>query len=128
MATAGVSHFAVHCDDVERAGRFYEAVFGWSCAGYTGSGPAEFKQLKTALGETVGAVQSRKFNPAAVKVIGWECSITVNDIEATTRAAEAAGATVLMRKAAIPGVGWVSKFLDTEGNLFCAVEHDSSAH
>lgn len=56
-----------------------------------------------------------------------ECSVEVADIDATTQAAEAAGAKVLMRKTAIPHVGWISKFLDTEGNLFCAVKYDSSA-
>jgi predicted enzyme related to lactoylglutathione lyase len=60
-------------------------------------------------------------------VIGWECSVDVADVDRTTRSAESAGAKVLMRRAAIPGVGWVSKFLDTEGNLFCAVQYDRAA-
>ena len=30
-------------------------------------------------------------------------------------------------KTAIPGVGWLIKFLDTEGNLACAVKFDTSA-
>jgi uncharacterized protein len=32
-----------------------------------------------------------------------------------------------MPKTAIPGVGWLIKFLDTEGNLACAVHFDESA-
>jgi predicted enzyme related to lactoylglutathione lyase len=32
-----------------------------------------------------------------------------------------------MKKAAIPGVGWVVKFLDPEGNLACAVHYDPAA-
>jgi predicted enzyme related to lactoylglutathione lyase len=120
-------HFAIHCDDVPRAARFYEAVFGWKCVGYGGQGPQEFMQIKTAQGQPIGGVQSRKFNAADRDVFGWECSIDVADVDATTRTAESAGAKVVMRRAPIPGVGWVSKFIDTEGNLFCAVQYDSSA-
>jgi predicted enzyme related to lactoylglutathione lyase len=120
-------HFAIHCDDVPRAARFYEAVFGWTCVAYGGQAPQEFMQIKTADGKPIGGVQSRKFNAAERDVFGWECSIDVTDVDATTRAAERAGAKVVMRRTAIPGVGWLSKFIDTEGNLFCAVQYDSSA-
>ena len=43
------------------------------------------------------------------------------------RAVEANGGKVVMPKAAIPGVGWVVKFLDSEGNLACAVHYDPTA-
>jgi len=122
-----LSHFAIHCDDVPRAARFYERVFGWSCVGYGGQGDSDFMQIRAADGKPIGGVQSRKFNTADRDLHGWECSIGVADVEATARAAEDAGARVVMRRAAIPGVGWVSKFLDTEGNLFCAVQYDRAA-
>jgi predicted enzyme related to lactoylglutathione lyase len=122
-----LSHFDIHCDDVERARRFYEAVFSWTCVGYAGQRPHDFMQIRTAEGRVIGAVQSRRYNPTDRDLVGWECSIGVEDIDATTRAAEAAGARVLMRRAAIRSVGWISKFLDTEGNLFCAVQYDPSA-
>jgi predicted enzyme related to lactoylglutathione lyase len=122
-----LSHFDIHCDDVERAKRFYETVFGWRCVGYGGQGPQDFMQIKTADGKVIGAVQSRRFNPTDRDIVGWECSIAVVDIDATTRATEAAGARVLMRRAPIRSVGWISKFLDTEGNLFCAVQYDRNA-
>jgi uncharacterized protein len=32
-----------------------------------------------------------------------------------------------MQKAPIPGVGWIVKFLDTEGNLVCAAQYDPAA-
>ncbi|NHE55963.1 VOC family protein [Cyclobacterium plantarum] len=32
-----------------------------------------------------------------------------------------------MPKTAIPNVGWIAKFLDTEGNLICAMQYDDSA-
>ena len=126
MALNELSHFAIHCDDVGRARRFYEAVFGWNCVSYS-PGDADFMQIRTSGGKPIGGIQSRKYNVLERDAFGWECSIEVEDVEATTRAAEGAGATVLMRKQAIPSVGWVAKFRDTEGNLFCAVTYDRTA-
>ena len=120
-------HFAIQCDDVERAGRFYESVFAWKISGYSGVGADEFKQIATADGKHIGAVQSRKFNPVQERILGYECSISVPDVEEIARKVERAGGTVLMRKAAIPGVGWIVKFLDTEGNLCCATSNDPAA-
>jgi len=123
----GLSHFAIQCDDVVRAKRFYEQVFAWKMTRYHGVGTDEFQQIALADGRHIGAIQSRKFNPAKDRILGFECSIEVPDVDATTRAVETAGGTRLMRKAAIPGVGWVIKFLDTEGNLCCAVEREPNA-
>jgi predicted enzyme related to lactoylglutathione lyase len=120
-------HFDIHCDDVERAARFYQRLFDWRCNAYPGMSLSEFVQIKTADGATIGGLQSRKFNPADRDLVGFECSIRVTDIDATAKVAESLGAKVLMPKTAIPGVGWIFKFLDTEGNLCCAVAHDSSA-
>ncbi|MEI9809847.1 MAG: hypothetical protein WDO16_19390 [Bacteroidota bacterium] len=35
---------------------------------------------------------------------------------------ESSGGQILMPKTAIPYVGWITKFLDTEGNLVCAMQ------
>lgn len=37
------------------------------------------------------------------------------------------GGHLLMDKTAIPHVGWIAKFLDTEGNLICIMQYDNSA-
>ncbi len=88
----------------------------------------DFCQIKDATGDTLlGAIQSRKFNVAPQLVIGYECSFTVNDVDAVARAIEANGGKIVMPKTAIPGVCWIVKFLDTEGNLACAVKPDPSA-
>jgi hypothetical protein len=120
-------HFAVQCDDVQRAKKFYESVFAWTMSGYRGVGTDEFQRIVTDQGKHIGAVQDRKFNPANERILGFECSVSVPDVEEITRKVESAGGTMLMRKTAIPGVGWIVKFLDTEGNLCCAVSHDDSA-
>jgi len=60
-------------------------------------------------------------------VIGFECTIAVDDVDATAAAVVSSGGTIVMPKAAIPGVGWLIKFLDTEGNLACACRFDPNA-
>jgi uncharacterized protein len=128
--TNQLAHFAIHTDDLDRARKFYAGVFGWTFQGFGGGPITDFCQIKDASGKLLaplGVLQSRKFNPAPQPVLGFECSITVDDVDAAARAIEANGGKVVMPKAAIPGVGWIVKFLDTEGNLACAVKYDPAA-
>jgi uncharacterized protein len=124
-----LTHFAIHAQNVKRAAKFYEKVFNWTCAGFdkAGVGDEEFVQIFGEDRNVLGAIQARKFNPLPMDVFGFECSIEVADVDATTRAVESAGGKIVMRKSAIPGVGWIVKFLDPEGNLCCAVKYDRTA-
>jgi predicted enzyme related to lactoylglutathione lyase len=75
----------------------------------------------------IGALQSRKYSPVKEKVIGLECTITVADVEAIIQRVKDYGGQILMPRTAIPYVGWITKFLDTEGNLVCAMQADNEA-
>jgi uncharacterized protein len=128
--TNQLAHFAIHADDLDRARKFYRGVFGWTFQGFGGGPMTDFCQIRDTAGDLLaplGAIQSRKFNSAPQPVNGFECSITVDDVESAARAVEANGGKIAMPKVAIPGVGWVIKFLDTEGNLVCAIQFDSAA-
>jgi hypothetical protein len=128
--TNQLAHFAIHADDLDRARKFYTGVFGWTFQGFGGGPMTDFCQIRDTAGNLLaplGAIQSRKFNSAPQPVIGFECSITVDDVDAAARAVEANGGKIAMPKTAIPGVGWVIKFLDTEGNLVCAIQFDQAA-
>ena len=74
-------HFAIHVDDLDRARKFYGAVFDWKFQGF--GGPiTDFCQIRDAAGQTLaplGAMQSRKFNAAPEPILGFECSIAVDD-------------------------------------------------
>ena len=50
-------------------------------------------------------------------MIGFECTITVADIDKTLRAIEASGGRLAAPKFHIPTVGTVAYFFDTEGNV-----------
>jgi len=118
-----LTHFAIHIDDMNRAKHFYSEVFEW---GFNSYGQDDFLQIKTDNSEDaelIGALQSRKYSPVSDKIIGLECSIGVENIDDIIEKVEASGGQVLMPKTEIPHVGWVGKFLDTEGNLFCAIQY-----
>jgi len=122
-----LTHFAIHIDDIERAKKFYDGVFEW---GFNSYGPSDFLQIKadkTENGELIGALQSRKYSPVPEKLIGLECTIGVENVDEIVERVKNNGGQVLMQKTAIPNVGWIAKFLDTEGNLICAMQYDNSA-
>lgn len=72
-------------------------------------------------------MQSRKYSPVPDKVIGLECSIGVENIDNIIDRILHNNGEILIPKTAIPYVGWIVKFLDTEGNLICAIQYDNNA-
>jgi len=122
-----MTHFAIHIDDIERAKEFYDEVFDW---GFNAYGQADFLQIKagkTENGEVIGALQSRNYSPVPDKIIGLECTIGVENVDDIIDRVKSKGGQILIPKTAIPYVGWIAKFLDTEGNLICAMQYDNSA-
>jgi len=123
-----LSHFAIYTDDIERARNFYGSVFDWT---FDSFGPPDFLQINGSNqggGAPIGALQSRKYAPVKERITGLECSFSVKDIDDTIQLLRRCGATVVMDKTAIPSVGWIVKFLDTEDNLLCAIEYNPRAH
>jgi len=122
-----MTHFAIHIDDIERAKKFYDGVFDW---GFNSYGPEDFLQVradKGGSGELIGALQARRYSPVPEKVIGFECSISVRNIDEIIEKVKSNGGQVVMPKTSIPFVGYMAKFLDTEGNLFCGMQYANSA-
>lgn len=121
-----VSHFAIHADDLPRARRFYERVFGWRFEAW---GPPDFFMIATG-GETDpgihGSLQKRR-EPVAGGMIGFECTITVAAVDPIAKAVVANGGTILTPKMTIPTVGRLIQFADPEGNVVCAMDYDPTA-
>jgi len=91
-----LAHFAINASDVERAKQFYGKVFDWDFRAY---GPADFCQIEARGAGVVpiGAIQSRKHNLLDHDVFGFECSISVENVDAIAEAVEAADGVILMR-------------------------------
>lgn len=118
-----VAHFAINADDVGRAQQFYSGVFGWTFQSW---GPPGFYMIETG-SAPMGSLQQRRELEPGVRMTGFECTISVPDVQAAKAAVEAHGGAVVMQPCTIPGVGHLFFFRDTEGNLAGAMQYDSAA-
>jgi uncharacterized protein len=125
---ANVNHFAINADDVDRARRFYERVFGWRFEAW---GPPGFLKITTGTDDQpgiLGALQGRRELIAGQRTIGYECSIFVQDVDTVAKAVVANGGTILIPRTLIPTVGHLIFFRDTEGNVAGAMQLDPNAN
>ena len=119
-----VVHFSIHAGAVERAREFYGRVFGWRFQAW---GPPDFYLIQTGDGERPGiqgALQKRQHPVEGRGVIGFECTIAVDDLPAIARSVEEHGGRVVVPEMEIPTVGRLIQFADTEGNLACAMRYE----
>jgi predicted enzyme related to lactoylglutathione lyase len=122
-----VDFFAINADDVPRARTFYERVFGWSFEPW---GPPGFYLIDTGKepkGAPRGALQERRELAPGQKMTGYECTVSVPDIDQAIRAIEANGGRIAAPKFHIPTVGTVAYFFDTEGNVAGIIQRERSA-
>jgi uncharacterized protein len=120
-----VSFFSIHADDVDRARKFYEAVFQWRFEPW---GPPGFYLIHTGTDGApgiLGALQKRREPLTGTGMRGFECSISVDDIDETIRAVQAQGGSIAMAKFHIPTVGTGCYFQDPEGNLAGAMQYEA---
>jgi predicted enzyme related to lactoylglutathione lyase len=124
---ANIAHFAINADDVPRARRFYERVFGWRFEPW---GPPGFLQIHTGTASEPGlrgALQGRRELIPGQRTIGYECTVAVADVDAVAAAVVAHGGTILIPRTLIPTVGHLIFFRDPEGNAVGAMQYDADA-
>jgi uncharacterized protein len=126
-----VAHFAINADDISRARRFYENVFGWKFKAW---GPPGFYKIETGAAPSKpastrlqGALQQRREIVPGVPMRCFECTISVEDIDAAAAAVKANGGIIVMPKCTLSGVGQLLFFQDTEGNIAGAMQYDQHA-
>ena len=120
-----LSFFSIQADDLDRARRFYEGVFQWKFEPW---GPPGFYLIHTGPPEdpgVLGALQKRREPVTGTGMIGYECTITVDDIDGAIRSIEQHGGKIAMAKFHIPTVGTGCYFNDTEGNLAGAMQYEA---
>jgi len=123
MANHNIAHFDVAADDVERARRFYERVFGWRFEAW---GPPDFYLIHTGPAGDPGihgSVSKRREPLSGPGRRGYECTIAVADLRAIKDAILANGGKVLLDEHEIVGVGRLIRFEDSEGNVVCAMHY-----
>jgi predicted enzyme related to lactoylglutathione lyase len=122
-----VAHYAINADDMERARKFYANVFGWRFQAW---GPPGFYMIEAGDSLRVpmrGSLQQRRELVPGVRMTGFECTISVADIDATAKAVAAGGGKIVMPVCTLTGIGRLLFFEDTEGNLAGAMQYDERA-
>lgn len=124
-------HFEIHADDPARAIAFYEKLLGWSFHKFEG-GPMPYWLITTGPDGTPGINGGLhpRLGPKPVPeqaVIGYVCTVDVDNVDAYVTRATAAGANVCVPKMPIPGVGWLAYVTDSEGNILGLLQQDSAA-
>lgn len=120
-----VVHFGVNAAEPDRAAKFYADVFGWKFQKWEGG--VDYWMIKTGEegepGIDGGMMKKCDENPMA----GTVNTIAVPSVDEYIEKIAAAGGKVTAPKMAIPTVGWLAYFEDTEGNTFGIMEEDESA-
>ena len=123
MPMGRVVHFEIVADDAERISKFYETVFGWKVQKW--DGPIDYWFLMTGdekepgIDGAFGMRQSK--DDLAVN------TIDVDSVDETIEKIKKSGGEIVRPKQAIPGVGYLAYFKDTEGNLWGIMQSDTDA-
>ena len=121
-------HFEIHAADMDRAQRFYEALFGWTFRSW---GDGIYRLITTGTeGPGIDGGMMRRHGPSAAggePVTSWVCTVDVDDVDNYVEKAQAEGGSVALPKMAVPGVGWLAYVKDSEGNIFGMMQADGSA-
>jgi uncharacterized protein len=115
-----VIHFEIPTDNPARTSKFYAEVFGWKFELWPGPQPYWLINTGTE-GPGINGGMLPRTPLGAVNTIG---AASVDD---TLKAVEASGGKVVMPKFAVPTIGWLAYFSDTEGTVFGVMQTDPAA-
>lgn len=104
--TNPLCHWDLMVNDVEKAKRFYGAVFGWKFT----TQQADYTMIETGTPPSGGLMAK----PLTAPMPALNSYFQVDDIAKTLRAAVEHGATVVVPKTPIANYGWFAMFLDPE--------------
>jgi predicted enzyme related to lactoylglutathione lyase len=122
-------HFEIHAENPERAIRFYGDCFGWKFT-KVDVGAMPYWLIATGEGPGIdgGLVPRGGPGPADFTPVGaFPCTIDVPHIDEYIAKIGQAGGREALAKMAVPGVGWLAYFKDTEGNVFGIMQNDPAA-
>ena len=110
MSKRNVVHVEIPAANVEGAGKFYEALFGWKLLHFP---EMKYTMWEAEDGSGGGFPEVSAENPAGQVLV----YIDSDDIEADLKKVEKLGGKVLYQKTEIPGTGWFGIFKDLTGNV-----------
>ena len=119
-----IVHFDIAADDPARAKKFYEDLFDWKMMNPPGM--EEYYLIETTDLESksgVGGGLAKRGDPSQ-RITNY---IGVSSIDDYITKVESLGGKIIQPKMAVPGFGYLSMCLDTEGNMLGLWQDDQSA-
>ena len=118
--------FEIQADDVARAAKFYQTIFGWKMSRNPGV-PIEYWDIET--GDSRGGLLKRPMQtpPPQHGTNAFTCSLEVENFDAVAEKILSLGGQVALEKFPVVGRCWQGYFIDTEGNTFGIFEVDEHA-
>lgn len=118
-----VVHFEISAEKPERAIKFFEKVFGWKITKW--ERPVDYWLITTGKENEPGIDGGLgKRTESEASIVN---TIDVSSVDEYVKKVKSNGGTLVSPKHAIPGVGYIAYFKDTEGNMFGIMESDESA-
>jgi predicted enzyme related to lactoylglutathione lyase len=120
---ARIVHFELNVKNVEETIKFYKKVFGWKIEKW--DGPIDYWLImtgdETKPGIDGGLGYEEEDFPKLVN------TIDVDNVDETIKKIENNGGEIIRPKHAVPGVGWLAYFKDTEGIITGIMQEDTEA-
>lgn len=122
---ASIVHFDISADDLTRAKRFYEGLFGWKIRtmwGFLDYYEIETEDLEGRPG--VGGGLTKRSDPMQAGITNF---IGVASINTSLEKLSSLGGKIIQGKQSIPGYGYLAVCTDTENNVIGLFEDDKHA-
>ena len=117
---ARLVHFEMNVKDVHKAISFYEDVFGWRFQKW--DGPIDYWLVMTGDEDEPGIDGGLGYAEEGFpKMVN---TIDVGDIDGVIKKIESKGGVIVRPKHAVPGVGWLAYFKDSEGVMSGIMQND----
>ncbi len=120
-----VVHFEIISKNIPKTKSFYEKVFGWKFSKWEG-GDSDYWMINTSgTPPKEGGINGGVMQPdekMSKYIHSTVNTIAVKDIDKTEKMIEKNGGKIIMPKQDVMGVGKLLYFLDTEGNVFGAIQ------
>jgi len=127
----GIVHFEIPADDPDKLSKFYTDLFGWQIQKMDMGGTDYYVTMtvesdEQGMPKQPGAINGgmyKRQEPGQIPVN----YVNVEDVDQYVGKAKGLGASVMIEKMPVPGMGWIAQLTDPQGNQFGVWQTDMAA-
>lgn len=124
-------HFEIQAANPDRAIAFYAGLFGWAFNKWDGPMPYWLVMTGEASDPGINGGLMQRMAPGdpveGAQTNAWVCTVGVENVDAMLEKGLSLGATLVVPKMPIQGIGWLAYVKDTEGNILGMMQNDPKA-